>query len=219
MRRLWALLAGNRDYRLLVSANVVSSTGDWILRTGLTYQIYALTGSTTASAAAVLAALLPHIALGSMAGVYVDRWERRRTIIVANLLLGAGLLPLLFVRGPGTAWIIYLVLATQSCLALFFATAEAALVPSLVPEKDLVTANSINGQARDVARLTGAALGGVVVALGGIALLTIVDVVTFAVAAALLASMRRPGASAPVRARRRHLLREWADGLRIVRSS
>ena len=219
MRRLWAFLTSNRDYRLLLSANFVSSTGDWILRTGLAYQIYVLTGSTMASAAAVLAALIPQIALGSMAGVYVDRWDRRRTVIVTNLLLGVSLLPLILVHGPGQAWIIYAVMAGQSCLALFFSTAEAALVPSLVPEKDLITANSLNGQARDVARLSGAALGGVVVGLGGIALLTVVDVATFAIAATLLALMRRPGDSAPAQSQPRHLLREWADGLRIAVSS
>ncbi|MDI6102457.1 MFS transporter [Actinoplanes sp. NEAU-A12] len=219
MRRLWAFLAGNRDYRLLVSANFVSSTGDWILRTGLAYQIYALTGSTMASAAAVLAALVPRMVLGSMAGVYADRWDRRRTVIVTNLLLGLFLLPLIAVHGPGQAWIVYTVLAGQSCLALLFSTAEAALVPAMVAEHDLVTANSLNGQARDVARLTGAALGGVVVGVGGIALLTVVDVATYAVAAALLALMRRHGGSSPAPARPPRLIQEWADGLRIAVSS
>jgi Na+/melibiose symporter-like transporter len=219
MRRLWMVLTANRDYRLLVSANFVSSTGDWILRTGLAYQIYALTGSTAASATAVLAALLPQIVVGSVAGVYADRWDRRRTVVVTNLLLAVFLLPLIAVRGPDQAWIIYLVLIGQSCLALLFATAEAALVPSLVAENDLVTANSLNGQARDVARLTGAALGGVVVGLGGITLLTIVDMATFAAAATLLALMGRHRGPAPRPAPSRRLRREWADGLRIAVST
>jgi predicted MFS family arabinose efflux permease len=219
MRRLRTFLAGNRDYRLLVTANFVSSTGDWILRTGLAYQIYALTGSTVASATAVLAGLLPQIVVGSVAGVYADRWDRRRTVVVTNLLLGVCLLPLVAVRGPDQAWIIYLVLAGQSCLALLFSTAEAALVPSLVAEDDLVTANSLNGQARDVARLTGAALGGVVVGLGGILLLTVVDVATFAIAAALLSMMSRRRATATAPGPSRRLLREWADGLRIAVST
>ncbi|WP_433789229.1 MFS transporter [Actinoplanes sp. CA-252034] len=220
MRRLRTFLAGNRDYRLLVSANLISSTGDWILRTGLAYQIYALTGSTVASAAAVLAALLPHVVMGSVAGVYADRWDRRRTVVVTNLLLGVCLLPLIAVRGPDQAWIIYLVLAGQSCLALLFSTAEAALVPTLVAEKDLVTANSLNAQARDVARLAGAAVGGVVVAFGGLALLTAVDVATFAVAAALLAGMSRHRGPTPTPEEApRRLLREWADGLRVAVST
>ncbi|MEU4155492.1 MFS transporter [Actinoplanes sp. NPDC026670] len=219
MRRLRQLLTANRDYRLLLTANFISSTGDWILRTGLAYQIYALTGSTVASATAVLAALLPQILAGSIAGVYVDRWDRRRTVVATNLLLGIGLLPLTAVHGPGQAWIIYLVLAGQSCLALLFSTAEAALVPTLVAEPDLITANSLNGQARDVARLTGAALGGVIVGLGGITLLTIVDIATFAAAAALLARMRRHDRTTPPAGPSRQLLHEWAHGLRIAVST
>lgn len=219
MRHVWTLLATGRDYRLLVSANVVSSTGDWILRTGLAFQIYVLTGSTVASATAVLAALLPQVVFGSFAGVLVDRWDRRRTVIATNVLLGVCLLPLLAVHGPGQVWIVYAVLAAQSCLALLFSTAEAALVPALVADRDLVTANALNAQARDVARLAGAALGGVLAGFGGLTLLTVADVATFAVAAALLALTGRRARPVPVSGPARRLVREWAEGLRIAVST
>ncbi|WP_406039591.1 MFS transporter [Micromonospora sp. NBC_00898] len=217
MRRLWRILAGNGDLRLLLAANLISLTGDWILRTGLAYQIYVLTGSTLASAGSVLASLLPQIALGSIAGVYADRWDRRRTMVVTNVLMVVALLPLLAVQHAGQVWLVYLVIAVQSCIAPFFTSAEAALVPSLVAADHLVTVNSLNGQARDVARLVGAALGGVIAAVGGIALLSLVDMVTFALAAGLLwlISVRRRSGSAT----RPHVLREWAEGMRIALSS
>jgi Na+/melibiose symporter-like transporter len=214
MGRLRVVLGGNRDLRLLLAANLVSLTGDWILRTGIAYQIYVLTGSTLASAAAVLASLLPQVVLGSVAGVYVDRWDRRRTMAVTNLLMAATLLPLVAVQDAGRAWIVYAVIAVQSCLAPFFTSAEAALVPSVAPADQLVTVNSLNGQVRDVARLLGAALGGVIAGFGGIALLSIVDIATFLLAAALIAGVRaRP---APGSTQRPHVLREWAEGLRIA---
>jgi Na+/melibiose symporter-like transporter len=217
VRRLRALLGGNRDLRLLLAANLISLTGDWILRTGLAYQIYVLTGSTLASATAVLASLIPQIALGSVAGVYADRWDRRRTMAVTNLLMSAALLPLLAVQDAGGAWIAYLVIAVQSCLAPFFESAEAALVPSVVPADQLVTVNALNGQVRDVARLIGAALGGVIAGLGGIALLCVVDVATFLLAAGLILLVGARQGSGP--ARRPHVLREWAEGLRIAAGS
>ncbi|GAA1654640.1 MFS transporter [Actinoplanes couchii] len=207
-----------RDVRYLAGANLVSSTGDWLLRTGLAYQVYALTGSTAASATAVLAALIPRTLLGPIAGVYADRWDRRRTVIVTNLLLGACLLPLAAVHGPGQVWILYLVLAAQSGLALLFSTAEAALVPALVGDGDLVTANSLNGQARDVARLAGAALGGLVAGFGGVGLLAAVSAGAYAVAAALLSLIRVTRTGTPA-AERRHLIREGLDGLRIAMST
>jgi MFS family permease len=139
---------------------LVSLTGDWILSAGLAYQIYVLTGSTAASATMVLAGPIPPVVLGSFAGVLADRWDRRRTMIAANLLLAAGLCPLLPVVDAGQAPIIYAVAAGQSAIATFFSSAEAGLVPALVAEADLITANALNGQVRDIARLVGAALGG-----------------------------------------------------------
>ncbi|GIM92901.1 MFS transporter [Paractinoplanes toevensis] len=208
-----------RDYRLLLAANFVSFTGDWVLTAGLTYQVYALTGSALASAGMVLATLIPQVTLGSFAGVAADRWDRRRTMIACNLLLAVTLLPLLLITEPGRIWLVYAVAAAQSALALCFASAEAALVPSLVEEKRLVTANALNGQARDVARLVGAAAGGFLAAAGGIRLITIADAATFAAAAALLALIRyrahQPGAKAAAP----RTLSEWLAGTRMAVST
>jgi Na+/melibiose symporter-like transporter len=213
--RLYRILAEHRDYRLLLSAGLISLTGDWIMRVGLTYAVYSLTGSTLASATALLASLLPQLAGGSLAGVYVDRWDRRRVMVVTNLLLAAGLLPLLAVHDRHQVWIIYLVTAAQSALSQFFIAAEAAVLPQLVPAADLVTANALNGQNRDIARLLGAAAGGLTAVLGGITLLTLVDVASFGLAAMLLLLIHRPTVEAN-QPPQRHVLREWADGTRLA---
>jgi len=215
MPALWRLLAGHRDLRLLLSAGLISLTGDWILRTGLAYSVYSLTGSTLASATTLLASLIPQVAFASLAGVFVDRWDRRVTMVVTNLLLALTLLPLLVVHSGRDVWIIYAVSVVQSTLAQFFVSAEAALLPHTVPAPDLVTANALNGQNRDIARLTGAALGGLAAGLGGIAALTLVDAASFVVAAALLLLIRiRPAADRS--AGDRHLVRELREGARVA---
>src|SRR5712691_10693721 len=89
---------GQRGLRLLLTAGLISLTGDWIMRIGLAYYIYAITGSTLASATMLLASFVPQIVLSSVAGVFVDRWDSKRTMIISNLLLAAGLLPLLAVH-------------------------------------------------------------------------------------------------------------------------
>jgi Na+/melibiose symporter-like transporter len=218
MRRLWSAVAGNRDLRLVLAAGLVSLVGDWVLSVGLAYSVYQLTGSTLASATTLLATLLPQIGLGSLAGVLVDRWDRRRTVIWTNVLLAAGLLPLLLVHDRDQVWLVYLVVAVQGGLAQFFISAEAALLPQVVPAADLVTANALNGQTRDVARLIGAGLGGVVAALGGIALLTVVDAASFALAAALLALVRLRGRVAGRAAARSddRFWQGWVEGARMA---
>ncbi|ADB30407.1 major facilitator superfamily MFS_1 [Kribbella flavida DSM 17836] len=222
MKDLWAVLARRRDYRLLLSADLISLTGDWVLRTGLAFHVYTLTGSTLASGGLLLASFVPLVVLGSLAGVFVDRWDRRRTMIVVNLLHVLVLLPLLAVRDEGGLWLIYLVVVTQSCLQQFFAPAEQSLVPHLVEPGQLVTANALSSQTNDIARLAGAALGGVLAATGGLPLLALVDAATYALAVLLLLRVRHR-AVAVVRQRTSGALRrvkdDWVDGIRIcVRS-
>src|ERR1700742_2800982 len=113
------LLRRNRDLRVLLGAGLVSMTGDWVLAVGLAYSIYALTGSTLASAAALLVSFVPQVVVGSVAGVLVDRWDRKRTMVVANGLMAVGLVPLLVVSGADRIWLVYVVLAVEACLEVF----------------------------------------------------------------------------------------------------
>lgn len=228
MRAPVRLLTRNGNLRLLLSAGLISLVGDWILRVGLAYEVYALTGSTVASSAMLMASLLPQVVLGSVAGVFAGRWDRRVTMVVTNLLLAAGLLPLLLVHGAGRVWIVYPVALVESCLAQFFVPAEAALLPDLVAREDLVTANALNSQARDVARLLGAACGGLVAGLGGVRLLGSADAATFCVAAGLVGLIRlpraatvRPPADRDGKARWatvRAVWRDWVEGVRVARA-
>jgi Na+/melibiose symporter-like transporter len=219
---LWRLLADHRDYRLLLSAGLVSLVGDWLLRVGLTFLVYDLTGSTLASGLMLLSTYLPQVLLASLAGVLVDQWDRRRTMVTTNLLQALGLLPLLAVDGADRVWVVYLVGLAQGCLVLFFVPAEQATVPHLVPAGDLLAANAVNAQNRDVARLVGSAAGGLVATWGGIGGLALVDSATFVASALLLTALaarpprppahERGGMSAGVR----RIRRDWVSGLRLV---
>jgi Na+/melibiose symporter-like transporter len=220
MKDLWGVLVRQRDYRLMLSAGLISLIGDWLLRTGLAFQVYVLTGSTLASGGLLLASFLPAVLLGSLAGVFVDRWNQRTTMIVTNVLNALVLLPLIAVHGASTIWIVYGVVLAQSCLQQFFTPAEQSLVPVLVNADQLVTANALNSQIRDLARLIGAALGGVLAAAGGLTLLALGDAATFLVAVALVAGMRHRHAkpqhdeeSAGGAIKR--LKQEWTEGLRL----
>ena len=210
-------------------------TGDWLLAVGLAYSVYALTDSTLASAAALLSSFVPQVLVGSVAGVFVDRWDRKRTMVVTNLLLAVGLTPLLLVSGADWIWLVYVVLAVQSCVEVFFAPAEQAFLPNVVEDSDLVAANGLNAQIRNLARLFGSGLGGVIAATGGIRAIAVADAITFALAALLVARIRTTGravvtsaeeasgdseeATEVVRGRVAALAHEWRDGLRAVTSS
>ncbi len=224
MRTIWRVLTGQRDLRLVLSAGLISLTGGWILRIGLVYRVYVLTGSTVASALTMASSFLPQVLLGAVAGVFADRWDRRRTMIVADVLLAAGLLPLLLVRGAGQVWLVFVVLLWESAVQQFFTPAEQAMLPRLVPDDQLATANAVGGQVQNLSRLAGSALGGVIAAVGGIAAVALADAATFVISAALIAlvrtsgRVRSPAAGRPsatsLKCKVAALRSELADGLR-----
>jgi len=144
--RAIALALRHRDLRLMLSAELVSLTGDWALEVGLAYCVYTLTSSTLASALMLIASFAPQIVLGSLAGVLVDRWDPRRTMVVADALLAVGLLPLLAVHRPGQVWIVYAVAAWAGCAHPFFTASARCILPRIVDDRQLLTANALNGQ-------------------------------------------------------------------------
>src|ERR1044071_898697 len=92
---------GQRNFGLLWLAGLISLIGDWALVVGLPVEIYRRTGSTLATAGMVLASLIPAITLGSITGIFVDRWDRRRLMIAVNVLLALSILPLLIIDSLG----------------------------------------------------------------------------------------------------------------------
>ncbi len=216
-----------RDFALLWFGGLISITGDWMLLVALPIYVYQLTGSALATGAMFAAGLLPNVLFGSVAGVFVDRWDRKKTMVIANLLMALSILPLLFVPSTGWLWIVYAVAFVQSCAGIFNEPAENSLLPGLVEEERLVTANSLNSMNNNVARLAGPALAGLVVGWVGLVGVVIVDAVSYLVAAVLISLISAP--ASPNRAEDISpegtegavgsflaVWREWAEGLRLV---
>ena len=226
----WRLLRRRPDLAKLVGAGLVSLTGDWLLAVGLTYAVYDLTGSTMASAGVFLTSLLPQVLVGLVAGVLVDRWDRRRTMIAANLLLAVGLLPLLLVNGAGLIWVVYPVLVFEAVVETFFAPAEQAMLPRVVDDADsaeLVTANALNGQAQNLSRLVGGAVGGVLPRSAASRSSRWPTPAPSSLAALLVARIRTSGTVAPrevsaedvVLGRFAELRADWVEGARVALGS
>jgi len=214
-----------RDFRLAWFGGLAAMLGDWALFIALPIHVYRLTGSTLATGGMFVAQLVPALLLGSVAGVFVDRWDRKRTLVVANLLLALCLLPLLAVRSADWVWVTYAVGAGQAVVAQFVRPAEGALLPRLVEEDHLLAANALNTLNDNLARLLGPALGGSAMGLFGLAAVVWLVVACLLIAAGLLAAIAasgragaspRPGPAAtgnPMAT----LGREWREGVALVR--
>jgi MFS family permease len=214
-----------RNFALVWLGGLISFVGDWVLFIALPVYVYDLSGSALATGGMFIAQTAPRLLFGSIAGVFVDRWDRKRTMIVANLLSAAALLLLLPVRSIADLWLVYLAAFLQASITLFFQPAESALVPTLVGEEHLIHANALIALNWELTRLIAPPLGGLVMALLGLHAVIAIDSVSFLLSATLIALIAQPTA-ARVRPTVEHhthaagawraVGRELAAGLRLV---
>lgn len=215
-----------RNFRLAWCGGLIVMVGDWALYVALPVSVYELTGSALATSGMFVAQLVPTLLVGSVAGVFVDRWDRRRTLVNANLVLALVVLPLLAVRSADAVWIAYLVGAGQAVVGQFVRPAEGALLPKLVAAEHLLPANALNALNDNLARLLGPALGGSLIGFFGLPAVVLLDAVCFLLAASLIARISvsgkaegAVGASGVDRGAVRRVGREWLAGLAVVRRS
>ena len=216
-----------RDFSLLWFAGLISITGDWMLIIALPITVYELTGSPLATGGILIANKLSALLLGSVAGVLVDRWDRKRTMVIANLIRAPLLLLLLAVNSADRVWIAYVTAAALSAVGQFFRPAENALLPRLVEQEHLVPANALNALNDNLGRLAGPALGGLVTTWVGLHGVALVDAASYLIAAVMIAAIatstkpeRVPASEeASPRGRWAGIWHEWRDGLRMIRDS
>jgi MFS family permease len=216
-----------RNFALLWFAGLISYTGDWMLVVALPLTVYQMTGSALATGGVLIANKISSLLLGSVAGVFVDRWNRKRTMVVANLIRALLLLPLFAVDSADRIWIVYVASAALSAVGQFFRPAENALLPRLVGEEHLIPANALNSLNDNLSRLVGPALGGLVAAWIGLSGVVAADAASYLIAAVMIATIvvrtgpeRPPLEDAPaVTETRATLWREWVAGLRLIRGN
>src|SRR5690242_9125477 len=150
-----------RNFALLWLGQFISMTGDWVLFITLPFYVYQLTGSALATGGMFIMQSLPRILFGSLAGVFVDRWNRRWTMIASDFSRAAILLLLLLIHTSSLLWIVYVVGVLETTISLFFSPARSALVPLLVGEEHLTEANGLDMVSDNLARLIGPSLGGI----------------------------------------------------------
>ena len=132
-----------RDFRLILASQLLSNTGDWLLLVAAPFFVFELTGSTMATGLTLTAESVPAILLGPVAGVFADRWDRRRTMIATDLLRAAAVLSMIAVHSRGGIWIVYAALTVEAAFSQFFNPARRALVSNLVGRgPELSAANS-----------------------------------------------------------------------------
>ncbi len=197
----WELLRDNRDYRNLWLAEVISFAGDWFNTIALYTAIAELSSSTEAIAGVFVARMLPIFVMTPIAGPLVDRFDRKHVMMVsdgARLVCALGLVVAYRAHSLTAMMITLVVMVGFSGL---FIPARSAVLPQLVPVEHLGAANALSGATWSAMLALGAATGGLVTALVGVAPALFMDAGTYLLSLLFLQKLPtlRPDADASPR--------------------
>ena len=174
------LLRSNRPFRRLWWGQVISELGNWFnFIAGLGLVRFISHGDPEATTFVLLARLVPFTLFAPLAGAFVDRWSRRRVMIVSDFARVAVALGFLLVHKPKDLWIAYVCTALLSFFGSFFEAAKNAAVPNITGERDLLAGNALMFSSRFLLMSFGAALGGWTAANVGYHAAFVVNAVSF----------------------------------------
>src|SRR6266850_884685 len=199
MRRVWY-------------AQVVSLFGDFLaLFAVIAVVSFRMNGTASQLTGVQISYMLPIVFVGPIAGVFVDRWPLKPTLIASDLI--RALLAMLLIPAA-SIWQVYFVLAALSCVSAFFGPAQQVTIRTHVPAPGLMSANALMQMAFMGMRVVGPATAGAVAASFGPRTCYAIDVVSFVVSAALIGSVairRPPSAQAPAASSSNRIQAIWRD--------
>jgi MFS family permease len=213
------LLRTNRNFRRIWLGEVASWLGDWFNAIAIYTLVQKLSGSPFALGLVFLTKMLPFAVASPLAGLLVDRFDRRRLMIVADVLRALLVLGFLLVKDADDLYLIYLLTTLQVLLTAVFIPARSASIPNITSRGELLTANALGAATWSTLLAVGAALGGFATAWLGVAAVFYIDSATYLISAFFIFRTVIPqdtekGTGQGPRA----ILRDTVDGWRYMRT-
>ncbi len=216
----WAFAARSlrsHNYRLFFSGQSVSLVGTWMTRVATGWLVYRLTDSAALLGLVGFVGQVPAFFLAPVAGVWVDRWDRHRTLVITQILSMAQSLTLaaLALSGVIATWHIALLALMQGFINAFDMPTRQAFVVQMVDHReDLGNAIALNSSMVNAARLVGPALAGLMIAASGEGYCFLLDGISYVAVIVSLLLMRL--APVAVSKPRRQLRHELGEGWKYV---
>lgn len=180
----------NRNFRLLAIGQVISNMGDFVYSTTLLIWVYVLTHSAAAVSGVLIAQYLPVFLLGPIAGVFVDRWDRRQTMVISDVTRAIiVLLPLvvpIFLRLPAIYTSVFLI----SAFSRFFMPARAGIMQVIVADEQQPQAASISQATFALSFIIGPAIASPLYFTVGPIVACIINAVSFLISAVSVRAIR-----------------------------
>ncbi len=207
-----------RKFAIIWSGQFVSILSSSVVGYAVIFWMSLETGSAEVLACAAIAGILPQSLIGLFAGVFIDRWDRKRTMILADsfIALCTLVLALLFWLDIARLWHLYVLLACRSIGSAFHTPAMQASVPLLAPDSQLTRIAGINQVIQSLSNIVGPALGALLLSLAPIGGILLLDVVGAIVACTALLFVRIP--NPPRQPHAPDILREMHEGFGAIRA-
>lgn len=235
------ILRRNLDYRHLWLAQVVSEMGDWFNQVAVFTVALHFTGSAVAISYVLMSQTIPAVVIGPLAGVVLDRVDRRKALIVSDVVRAVVALGPILVTSPQRVWWLYPLTVLLASASPFFNAGRLALIPSITEANEILAANSVTQATHSTTLGIGSALAGLVIAPLGFRNAFLLNAGSFAASAFFISRISAHRAFAPRReakaarqtptapaaappaaaprpaASRRQAWREYREGLRYIR--
>jgi MFS family permease len=181
----------HRNYRLFFFGQLVSVMGTWMQTVAQSFLVLGLTHSGTDLGLATAARFVPVLLFGPMGGLFADRRNKQRILYATQALQGllAGVFAVLTATHLIHLWSVYVLALALGVVTVFDNPARQSFISEMVPPEDLGNAVTLNSVSMNLARVFGAAVGGVLVDVLGIALCFACNAVSFVAVIASLAAM------------------------------
>jgi MFS family permease len=215
-------LQGLHAFYALLGGQLISVIGSGMTRFGLSVWVLSTTGDPSAYTTMIFFAVFPAGLGAFFTGPLIDRWDRRKLFIGANIAASLGILAMaiLFFAGSVTLWHLYLAMAVNGIASAFISPAMQSSARLLVPKEKLNRASGLSQLLRPMETILAPSLAGLIVGAFGLEVVFIIDIATFIINITILSLMNipRPSQTAGQTGR----MRFWAElsaGFRYIREN
>jgi MFS family permease len=184
------LLRGNRNFRLLWSAQIVSEIGDWLYAVAIYSLLLEFTGKAQSIALAFVLQVLPQFFVSPSAGILNDRISRKKVMIFADWMRAGIVFCMVFVRTPHSVPLLYVLLVLETVMWALFEPGRSAAIPNITAESEMATANALSSTTWSFDFAIGFGVGGVLAAFFGRDAVFVLNALSFAASALLIGRMQ-----------------------------
>lgn len=206
---------------LFLTGQTISLFGSCLVQYAIVWYITLTTQSGIMMMISTLCGFLPQVLISLFAGVWADRYHRKRLIICADTLTAVStlILAILFLAGQGSLWLIFLVSGIRSIGQGIQTPAVQAVIPLLVPQDKLMKVNGINGSVTSMMTLLSPAVSGWLMAVAPLGFIFLIDVITAVIGISILSVQRIPLHQKAREKQKGGYLDDLKAGLRYVKRS